>query len=250
MAVVFQTELGHCDERRLQRGQTSETDSGVMSDERERTLDEIEEKIKKLDELETEIWFQQGLFLSDAKKKNGHGKFEDWFQRCQFSFSRATRANRMKYYRDMLGRWDFHTSVNLAKLRARMKGESPDFKDLIDIDKLVNFSDPESRRRLQQFIDGERDEKDPLLKEVFDLEKEIEVYRLIRQGEMDFIMNIDDMVTATENFVRDPENLTIKPDAQQELIKEMKISRKAFDRVKQIIELESVEPEPLSPKDE
>ena len=158
------------------------------SEQKDLTLDEIEEKIKKLDELEPEIWFQQGLFLTDAKKKNGRGKFEDWFQRCKFSFSRATRANRMKYYRDMLGRRDFHKSVNLAKLRARMSVKSPDFKDLIEIENLVNFTDPESRRRLQQFIDGERDEKDPLLKEVFDLEKEIEVYRLIRQGEMDFIM--------------------------------------------------------------
>lgn len=221
----------------------------MSNEQKEITLDELEEKIKELDELEAEIWFQQGQFLTDAKKKNGHGRFEDWFIRCHFSFSRATRANRMKYYRDMLGRRDFHRSVNLAKLRARMKGESPKFKDLIDIENLVNFTDPESRSRLQQFADGERDENDPLLQEVFEYEKDMELFRRIRKGEMEFIKNMDNFVTATENFVQDSENLTIKPNAQQELIKEMKISRKAFDKVRQIIESESIEPEPLSPQD-
>lgn len=221
----------------------------MSNEQKDLTLYELEEKIKDLDELEPEIWFQQGLFLTDAKKKNGRGKFEDWFQRCKFSFSRTTRANRMKYYRDMLGRRDFHKSVNMAKLRARMSGKSPDFKDRIEIENLVNFTDPESRRRLQQFVDGKRDENDPLLKEVFEHEKKMEMFRRIRQREREFIMNLDNFVTAIENFVQDSENLTIKPDAQQKLIKEMKISRKAFDKVKQIIESESIEPEPLSPQD-
>ena len=99
----------------------------MSNEQKERTLDDIEEKIYDFEALEPEIWFEVGELLTAAKKLLGHGKLEKWFDGCKFSFCRATRANRMAYYRDMLGRRDFAQAVNLSKLRARMRGEASGF---------------------------------------------------------------------------------------------------------------------------
>ena len=39
----------------------------MSNEQKERTLDEIEGEIKDLDELEAEIWFDQGKLLKEAK---------------------------------------------------------------------------------------------------------------------------------------------------------------------------------------
>lgn len=217
---------------------------------KERTLDEIENELHDLEELRPEIWFKEGELYTKAKEMLGHGKFEKWFEKCKFSICKATRCIRMNYYKDMLRRRDFSRTVNLAKLRARMKGDASGFRDLIDLDKAPNFKDPESRGRLQRFIDNELDENDPLLKELFDKEEEWERFGEIQSGVRNVFKSMENSLVSGVNFVQDRENLPVKPSDQKQVLEMVENAMKIIVAAKQRIDSKSVEPKPLKPIDD